>query len=71
MFGYKQYDRVFCEQLVEELDRTGRAFLATGDFRSALDAFRHSLRVRTEAKVDFTQHSLAQSIGSIADVYSR
>lgn len=71
VFGLKQYDRVFCEQLVEELDKTGRAFLAMGDFHGALDAFRHSLRVRTEAKVDFTQRSLAQSIGSIADVYSR
>lgn len=67
----KQHDRVYCEDLVEQLDAMGSESFAQGDLRTALRAFHHSLRVKTETMVDFNHFSTANTIHCIADVYSK
>jgi hypothetical protein len=67
----KQHDRVYCEDLVEQLDAMGSESFAQGDLQTALRAFHHSLRVKTETMVDFNHFSTANTIHCIADVFSK
>jgi tetratricopeptide (TPR) repeat protein len=69
--GLKQYNKEHCELLVEELDRIGAESFDDGDFSKALNAFNHSLRVKTEAMEHFDHWSTAGTIHRIGDVYSK
>jgi len=67
----KQYDRDFCEKLLEKLDKLGYSNYAKGDFTKALEAFNHALRVRSQTHVDFNQKTTCKNIHCIADIYSK
>jgi len=67
----RKYDRAHCEYLVESLDRIGADSFAKGDHKKALEAFNHSLRVRTETSIGLNPLSTANTIHCIADIYSK
>ena len=64
-----KYSREFCEQLLENLDRQATECVTNGDLQGALEAFNHSLRVRTKTRVDFDPRTTSSTIQFIADIY--
>mmetsp|Transcript_10135 Transcript_10135/g.14874 ORF Transcript_10135/g.14874 Transcript_10135/m.14874 type:complete len:168 (+) Transcript_10135:452-955(+) len=64
------YDIIDCEEMLEDLDLIGALNSAKGDFKGALKAFNHALRVRTQTKVNFDPVATSRNIHCIADIYS-